>query len=51
MERCVISMFKFILKLCFLPILLPLWILGSVLKLLGLIAIGVAIDALIFGQG
>ncbi len=44
-------MFKFIIKLCFLPILLPLWLLGAVLKLLGCIAIGAAIDALIFGRG
>ena len=41
-------MLKIILKLCFLPLLLPIWILGAVLKLLGCVAIGAAIDAMIF---
>ena len=41
---------KFILKLCFWPFLLPIWIFKACLSLLGCFLIGGAIDQAVFGR-
>lgn len=41
---------KVILKLCFWPFLLPIWIVKGLFSLLGCLLIGEAIDQAVFGR-
>ena len=49
-ERKVKRMGRFIVKLCFWPFLLPIWILKGLFNLLGALVVGAAIDNAVFGR-